>query len=246
MPTSPHVIRAGEFVLRRSTLAGHGARTSGGRKTPSAMRWPWERWAGVAGIVFVVLYVVGFLIGGEPPDTDAELMARYADSGERAKEMAAFFLIAAAALAFVVFASGLRSRLAGTDAEPRTLSSVAWAGGIAYATLVLVGNAISRATAAAAGDDLFTLDPDTHRLFETAGFLLFVSAAFAAMLLVAAVAVGVSRYAVFPRWLGWASIATAVLLPTAIGFIGFLILFVWVLAAGFALTARPAAPASGH
>jgi hypothetical protein len=49
------------------------------------MGWQWERWAGVAGIAYVALYVVGFLIGGEPPDTDAALIARYADSGERAK-----------------------------------------------------------------------------------------------------------------------------------------------------------------
>lgn len=203
------------------------------------MRWPWERWAGVAAIVFVVLYVVGFVIGGEPPDTDEDLMARYADSGERAKEMVAFFLIAAAALAFALFASGLRSLLARSDEQPGTLAAVAWAGGIAYATLVLAGNAISRATAAAAGDELFMLQPDTHRLFETAGFLLFVSAALAAMLLVGAVAVGALRYAVLPRWFGWTSVAAVVLLPTAIGFIGFLILFAWALAAGFALAARP-------
>lgn len=210
------------------------------------VRWPWERWAGVAGIAFVVLYVAGFLIGGEPPDTDADLIAHYSDSGERAKELAAFFLIAAAALAFVLFASGLRRRLAGGDAQPGTLAAIAWAGGIAYATLVLAGNAISRATAEAAADELFTLEPDTHRLFETAGFLLFVSAAFASMLLVGAVAVGALRYAVLPRWFGWASVVTAVLLPTAIGFIGFLILFAWALAAGLVLAVRPSESPSGH
>jgi hypothetical protein len=221
------------------------ARTSDERTRLRTMRWPWERWAGVAGIVFVVLYVVGFVIGGEPPDTDADLVAHYSDSGERAKEMAAFFLIATAALAFVLFASGLRARLVGTDV-PRTLAAIAWAGGIAYATLALAGNAISRATAAAAGDELFTLEPNAQRLFETAGFLLFVSAAFAAMLLVGAVAVGALRYAVLPRWLGWTSVGAAVLLPTAIGFIGFLVLFAWALAAGVALAARRSVTASSH
>ena len=131
----------------------------------------------------MTLYVLGFAVGGEPPDTDAALVARYSDSGERAKEMAAFFLIAGAALAFVLFASGLRSRLAGNAAPPRTLAAVAWAGAIGYATLVLTGNAIPRATAAASSDELFTLDPDTHRLFETAGFLL-ASSPSAAILLV--------------------------------------------------------------
>jgi hypothetical protein len=205
------------------------------------VKWPWERWAGVAGIAFVVLYVVGFAVGGEPPDADAELIARYADSGERAKEFAAFFLIGAAALAFVLFVSGLRSLLARSEAEPRTLTTIAWAGGVACAALVLAGNAVSRATASAADDEGFRLDPNTHDIVESAGFLLFVSAAFAAILLVFAASLGALRYGILPGWLGWAGIVVAALLPSAFAFVGFLILLVWVLAVGVTLAARPAA-----
>jgi hypothetical protein len=105
--------------------------------------------------------------------------------------------------------------------------------------LVLVGNAVSRTTAFASDDDLFTLDPDTQRIFESAGFLLFVSAAFAAILLVA-VSVGALRYGILPRWLGWAGIVVAVLLPSAFVFVGFLVLLAWVLAVGVMLAARQA------
>jgi magnesium-transporting ATPase (P-type) len=203
------------------------------------VRWPWERWAGLAGVTFVVLYVVGFAVGGEPPDTDAELIARYGDSGERAKEFTAFFLIAAAALAFVLFVSGLRSLLARTEGPQRTLGTLTYAGGVICAALVLVGNAVSRATAAAADDELFTLDPDTQRIFESGGFLLFVSAAFAAILMVVAVSIGALRYRFLPQWLGWAGIVVAVLLPSAFAFVGFLILLAWVLVVGVTLAARP-------
>ena len=195
----------------------------------------------MAGIAFAVLYVVGFAVGGEPPDTDAELIARYGDSGERAKEFTAFFLIAAAALAFVLFVSGLRSLLARAEPQPRTLAAITWAGGVACAALVLVGNAVSRATASAADDGGFELDPDTHATFESAGFLLFVSAAFAAIVVVVAVSVGALRYGFLPRWLGWAGIVVAVLLPSAIAFVGFVILLAWVLAVGITLAVRPAA-----
>jgi hypothetical protein len=106
--------------------------------------------------------------------------------------------------------------------------------------LVLVGNAVSRTTAFASDDDLFTLDPDTQRIFESAGFLLFVSAAFAAILLVAAVSVAALRYGILPRWLGWAGIVVAVLLPSAFVFVGFLVLLAWVLAVGVMLAARQA------
>jgi magnesium-transporting ATPase (P-type) len=111
---------------------------------------------------------------------------------------------------------------------------------------VLAGNAVSRTTAFASDDELFTLDPDTQRMFESAGFLLFVSAAFAAILLVAAVSAGALRYGFLPRWLGWAGIVVAVLLPSAIAFVGFLILLAWVLAVGITLAARPVAPVAGN
>jgi hypothetical protein len=208
------------------------------------VRWHWERWSGIAGIAFVVLYVVGFAVGGEPPDADAELIARYEDSGERAKEFTAFFLIGAAALTLVLFVSGVRSLLARNETEPRTLAAIAWAGGVACAALVLVGNAVSRGTASAAEEEDFRLDPNTHDIVESAGFLLFVSAAFAAILLVFAVSIGALRYGILPRWLGWAGIVVAALLPSAVAFVGFLILLAWVLAVGVTLAMRPRAPAS--
>jgi hypothetical protein len=202
------------------------------------VRWPWERWAGVAGIAFVALYVVGFAVGGEPPDEDADLITHYADSGERAQDFVAFFLIAAAALSFVLFVSGGSRLLARSEGPPRTLSALAWAGGIACAALVLAGNAVSRAPASAATDDEFALDPNTHDIVESAGFLLFVSAALAAIFVVAAVSLGALRYGFLPRWLGWAGIVVAVLLPSAIAFVGFLILLAWVLAVGITLAVR--------
>jgi hypothetical protein len=202
------------------------------------VRWSWERWAGVAGIAFVVLYVVAFAIGAEPGDSDREILDHYADSGERAKEFVAFFLISAAALGFVLLASGLRNLLARVDPPPRTLASLAWTGGVACAVLVLAGNAVSRATAFAATDDLLKLDPNTQRIFETAGFLLYVAAAYAAILLVVAVSLAALRYGVLPRWLAWSGFVAAVLLLTAIAFVGFLVLLAWVLAISITLLAR--------
>jgi hypothetical protein len=58
---------------------------------------------------------------------------------------------------------------------------------------VLAGNAVSRATAYTALDDNFRLDPNTRRLFEDTGFLLFASATLAAILLV--IAVSLARFA---------------------------------------------------
>jgi hypothetical protein len=118
------------------------------------------------------------------------------------------------------------------------LAALSWAGGIACAVLVLAGNAVSRATAFAAMDDKFQLDPNTRRIVEDVGFLLFVSGTLAAILLVAAVSVAALRYAVLPRWLGWAGLPTAALLVLAIAFVGFLVFAAWVLTVSAALALR--------
>jgi magnesium-transporting ATPase (P-type) len=200
----------------------------------------WHRWTALAGVGFVVLYVAAFALGIEVGPSDREILDYYADSGNRAKEAVAFFLIAGAALSFIVFTVGLRTLIARVEEDPRTVAAFAWAGGVACAVLVLAGNAVSRATAFAAMDSDFQLNPDTRRLFETAGFMLFVSGTLAAILLVAAVSVAALRFGLLPRWLGWAGFVAAALLPLAIVFIGYLVLVAWVLAVSFALASRRA------
>src|SRR5207249_3145355 len=61
-------------------------------------RISWERLAALAGLSFVVLYVVAFSLGIEVGDSDRKILAYYANSGHRTKEIVAFFLIAGAAL----------------------------------------------------------------------------------------------------------------------------------------------------
>ena len=201
-------------------------------------RISWERLAALAGVSFVVLYAAAFALGIEVGASDREILDYYADSGNRAKEVVAFFLIAAAALAFIVFAGSLRSLIARAEQETAMLAALAWAGGTACAVLVLAGDAVSRATAFAAMSEDFRLDPNTRRLFEDAGFLLFVSGALAAILLVIAVSLAALRHGLLPRWLGWAGFPAAALLPLAIGFVGFLVLALWMLAVSAALALR--------
>jgi hypothetical protein len=198
-------------------------------------RISWERLAALAGFAFVVLYVAAFALGIEVGASDREILDYYTDSSNRAKEVVAFFLIAAAALAFALFAGSLRSLIARAEQETATLAS---AGGIACAVLILAANAVSRATAFAAMSDDFQLDPDARRLVEDIGFLLFVSGAFAAILLVVAVSLAAIRHGLLPRWLGWAGFPAAALLSLAIAFVGFLVLALWVLAVSAALALR--------
>jgi hypothetical protein len=186
----------------------------------------------------VVLWFGAFALGIEVGPSDREIVDYYADSGHRSRELIAFFSIAAAALAFVLFSGALASLVRRAEDEGSMLSGLAWAGGTACAVLLLAGNAVSRATAFAAMDDEFRLDPDTRRLFEDAGLLLLASGTIAAILLVVAISLAALRHNVLPRWLGWAGFPAAALLPLAVSFVGFLVLALWVLAVSSALVFR--------
>src|SRR5205809_2064502 len=122
----------------------------------------------LGGCAFAVLYIVAFTTTGiDFDDTDRAVLAHYASSSARAKEVVAFFLIAAAALSLVVFGNGLRTAISrGTDrSDP--LAALAWAGTTGCAALILAGNARSRATALAAMDDKFVLNPSTRNCSTT-------------------------------------------------------------------------------
>jgi hypothetical protein len=204
---------------------------------PDSTAMGWERWAALGGCAFAALYIVAFTTTGIDFDdtTDRAVLAHYASSSARTKEMVAFFLISAAALSLVVFGNGLRTAISrGTD-RSCPLAALAWAGTTGCATLILAGNALSRATALAAMDDNFVLNPSTRKLFENAGYLLFVSGTLAGILLVAAVAIAAFRRRTFSRRVGWVSVVAALLLPLAIIFVGFLVFLVWVVAVSVSL-----------
>jgi hypothetical protein len=201
-------------------------------------RISWERLAAITGVAYVVLYVAAFGLGIEVGPTDAEIREHYADRASRTKEAIAFFLIAGAALALLLFSTAIRKLIDRVDAGSSLLSTLAWTGGVASATLALAGNAVSRAPAFASMSDEFELDPNTRRLTEDAGLLLFASGAIAAILLVAALSLASLRYRLLPHWLAWSGFVAAVLLPLAVGFVGFLVFFAWLLAVAIALAFR--------
>src|SRR5262249_35618131 len=81
---------------------------------PSTTRGAGARLAGWAGVAFFVLFPVGLLFAGndlEGKDSDAKWHDWYSDSGHRSGNIIGIYLMIIAAIAFVVFASGLLERL---------------------------------------------------------------------------------------------------------------------------------------
>jgi hypothetical protein len=212
-----------------------------------------RRSAAWAGIVFAVLYVVGMLMvtGGpnsrskrkrSPAQAEAVWHTYYADSGHRVGIVIGAFVLAAAVLALVIFATFLRDRLAG-DGAPATLSGLVFAGAVLFAAVTLAGVA---ALAWIPGAKQFGDSPlpvgSINYLASQLGFgsLLLGGGAAAALLLVSA-GWAATRSGTLPTWLGWAGIVIGVVLFfLAVFFVTMALLVLWVLVTSIVLLRRPA------
>ncbi len=104
--------------------------------TTAAPRHGVERWAGLGGILYVVLFIVGnlLLFHGEPDTSSApaNIAAYYSDSGNRDK-IAFGWIIAGLGLFFLIwFVAGLRETV--LDLGGSFLAAVVAIGGAVYTT----------------------------------------------------------------------------------------------------------------
>jgi hypothetical protein len=203
-----------------------------------------------AGIVFAVLYVVGVLMAASQPDTDdindspAKLTKAfrdyYADSGHRTTIIIGAFVLTAATLAFVVFISEVRDRLA--DGGAPNSGRIAFAGSIMFAAVTATG-AIALAWIPGSKEFGDTAIPvgDLNYMASQLGFgiLLLAGGAAAALTLVSA-GLGARRGAL-PAWLAWTGIVIGVVVFFLGGlFIPMALFVLWVLVVAIVMLMRPA------
>jgi hypothetical protein len=196
-----------------------------------------SRQTALAGLVFVIAFVTGMLLISPPDATasDAAFRAFYGDAGQRGKLIAGAVLVVVAALAWLVFATGLRERV-GDGAAGRILGSAAAA---STALLLAAAAVIAVLPLDAAFGDRQVL-PDLERVLPATGYALLVLGAMpAAALSVATVAYAGLRRATLPRALAWTGIVVAVLLLGSAAWFPMFTLVLWVIAAAITLARRP-------
>jgi hypothetical protein len=174
----------------------------------------YARYGAFAGIVFVVLVVVGFLIvTPTPPDLDApvdEWSEYYIDNQDAIR--AADVIITASLFFFIWFLGSVTAALRVVFGNPR-LPSVAFGGGITFAALLLV--AITASAVAAHRPD--EVSPELTRALNDVATLVGVPMIAALVAFFGATAVVILRRDVLPQWLGWLSAITAVAQPLTFG-----------------------------
>jgi hypothetical protein len=213
-----------------------------------------ERFGTLAGPLFTILIVVGFVVGGSTPDPDAPTpkITRYlASKSDYHKNVASFFIVLAAALLLIAFYAALRSRLIEAEGGQGRLAALALAAGAVSTALFTSGIWLFGIASIAAHDAAkhgAILDPGIYRLTQDLGYQLWVG--FSALgAIVAWCTWGVARRTgAIAGWFGWVSLVVGVACLASLFFFPILLYSLWIAVAGIVLLRRPAttgAPSAG-
>jgi hypothetical protein len=189
----------------------------------------------LTGLLFVVLAIIGFVVGGEPPDAKdsaQEIVDHYVDNKSSVIVGAALVGFAAAALVF--FAGYLRKVLRVAEGDGGMLSALTLVGATIMAVGVSIDATISFALAEAADD----IEPASVEALQALWDNDFMPIAVGTVVFLLSAGIAIARYAVLPKWLGWVAIVLAVVGLTPLGFAAFLGSGIWVAVASVLLALR--------
>jgi hypothetical protein len=180
----------------------------------------------VTGIVFVALAIIGFLVGGNPPDathSPAKIAQYYID--HKGGVEAGVLILALALVLLVFFGSYLRTVLDRGEGESGLLSRVAFAGIIIFAAGAAIDGTILFAIAEAVKD----IDPTQVQTLQALWDNDFIPFAVGVNLFVVASGLSIVLHKSLPAWLGWIALVLGVIGLTPLGFISFLGAGAWIL-----------------
>jgi hypothetical protein len=115
--------------------------------------WAWERWLPLAGVAAVVLWVTGFIVGGESPDpfeASAREWVTYVGDHD-GQILASRLLTLLGVMLFISFLGTLRTALRAAEGEPGPWAAMAFGSGIALAVLLFAATTPLLAAAATSG-----------------------------------------------------------------------------------------------
>lgn len=204
----------------------------------------WERWGAFLGAIGVALWVVAFAIDNNSPsagDSDAKIHDWFASSSHRTREIVAFFIFAIGALCVISFYGALRERLADAEDSPARISQLAFGAGLLSVALSIIGIALFIGPAFTADDAKpSNVAPDTFRVLNDTGYIIWVSATMIGAISVWATAAIALRRRLLPRWFAWVSLLVGLAQLFAVFFFPILLFWVWILVTSVLLTwSRP-------
>lgn len=206
-----------------------------------------ERFAPLAGVLAVVLWIVAVVVvesAGTPDDeASAQALVAYYEEDSGAI-LAGSFVFMLGTAAFVWFLGSLRTRIYWQEGAAGRLAATTFGAGILTAAMTM-GTFAPEAAAAFGSDQLDRpLDPGAAEALAIIGDGFFIAAEASLVVFFLAAGLAALRSRALPAWLGWASLvfAVAAILP----WIGWAIVIwglpLWVLVASIWMFVRPSAP----
>jgi hypothetical protein len=187
----------------------------------------------LTGIAFLVIVIVGFTVGGDPPDADSgadEIVDFYLDNKDSVQFGAV--LTALAGVLLVFFANHLRRLFA--EAGSATVSATVLVGGAIVAIGAAFDATVIFATAEAAED----IEPASVQTLQALWDNDWIPIAMGVLVFLISVGIATLRTGALPVWLGWAALALAVVGLTPIGFVAFIGTALWIAIVSVMLTMR--------
>jgi MFS family permease len=205
----------------------------------------WERYAPLAGVLAVILWIVGIMIveSADSPDEDAAVDAISSFfENESGQLLAGGFLFMLGSAALIWFLGSLRARFWASEGGSGRLAAIVYGSGLATAVLAAATQAPTIAGAITADETDRPIDGGAAEVFWGLSDGFFVAAETMLVVFFLAVALSILRTRSLPVWLGWLSLLLAVI--AVIPWIGWAAL-VWglplfVLIAGIWMFVRPA------
>jgi hypothetical protein len=198
--------------------------------------------APLTGVAAVIVAIVGFAIGGEPPtaadDSVEEIVNHYVDNDSSV--MIGSVLATLAATLFVFFFGYLRKILRAAEGEGGMLSLVAFGGAVIFALGVALDSTISFALAETADD----IDPTAVQALQALWDNDFLPLALGTQVILFATGISIVRHGALPVWIGWIAILLGVIGVTPIGFAAAAGMAILVVIMSVMLALRARAPAT--
>jgi hypothetical protein len=213
-------------------------------------------WTPLAGLAAALTFFFGVVFAANGPDNDdsnAKIVAWYADHGHRVGVIVGAFILAFFGLFLLWFTAGVRERLRAAEGPGGRLGDVALGGGILCVAAIWVGAAALAAIPAGVslGGSPDLTNADLARFLPSVGFgAILLFGMFGAIALIDAVSIVIWRTGVLPRWLAWLGFACGVILLFGVVFLPMIALPIWLIATSIVLlrtgstATEPAAPAT--
>jgi hypothetical protein len=207
----------------------------------------WERAAPLAGVIAVVLWVVGIVvleaIDNPADEATGQVLAAHYDENS-GSILAGSFLFMLGAAAFVWFLGTLRTRILLSEGGAGRLAATTFGAGIVTAVMA-IGIAAPEAAAALSADQLDrALEAGAADALSVLGDGFFIGGEASVVVLFLAAGLATLRFRALPTWLGWVSIVFAIL--AVLPWIGWAVFIwglpLWVLTASIWMFVRPVGP----